>query len=199
MKRLWIVAAAVMAIAIVPGCGAKSRPIPPELTHPDRVNHLAAKPDPKGIRLTWSRPMKYSGGKALKDLAGFRLLRSEGAGDLAELADLPITDQERFQKVRRFAYIDTTAEIGHSYRYTMIAETTDGYQSDPSNVVQQTRRRLAAAHAGELQAADACAAPGPDDAGADAIRSRSWVALRGCVFFERSDSASSVKLFLRSS
>jgi hypothetical protein len=83
--------------------------------------------------------MKYSGGKALKDLAGFRLLRSEGAGDLAELADLAITDQERFQKVRRFAYIDTTAEMGHSYRYTMIAETTDGYQSDPSNVVQQTR------------------------------------------------------------
>ena len=139
MKRLWIVAAAVMAIAIVPGCGAKGRPIPPELTHPDRVNDLAAKPDPKGIRLTWSRPMKYSGGKALKDLAGFRLLRSEGDGSLTDLAELPITDQERFQKVRRFAYIDTTAEMGHSYRYTMIAETTDGYQSDPSNVVQQTR------------------------------------------------------------
>ena len=82
MKRWWIVAAAVMAIAIAPGCGAKSRPVPPELTHPDRVNDLSAKPDPKGIRLTWSRPMKYSGGKALKDLAGFRLLRSEGDGSL---------------------------------------------------------------------------------------------------------------------
>jgi hypothetical protein len=139
MKRLWIVAAAVMAIAIVPGCGAKSRPIPPELTHPDRINDLTAKPDPKGIRLTWSRPMKYSGGKALKDLAGFRLMRSEGDGSLADIADLPISDQERFQKVRRFAYIDTTAELGHSYRYTLIAETTDGYQSDPSNVVLQTR------------------------------------------------------------
>ena len=61
-------------------------PIPPELTHPDRVNHLSAKPDPKGIRLTWSRPMKYSGGASLKDLAGFRLLRAEGD---ASLADLP--------------------------------------------------------------------------------------------------------------
>jgi uncharacterized protein len=139
MKRLWIMAALVVTIAAV-GCGAKSRPIPPELTHPDRVNDLSAKPDPKGIRLTWSRPMKYSGGASLKDLAGFRLLRAEGDASLADLAELPITDQERFQKVRRFAYVDTTAQMGHSYRYTMIAETSDGYQSDPSNVVRQTRR-----------------------------------------------------------
>lgn len=141
MKRLWIVAVAVMAIAIAPGCGAKSRPIPPELTHPDRVNDLSAKPDLKGIRLTWSRPMKYSGGTALKDLAGFRLLRSEGAESLTELAELPITDQERFQKVRRFAYVDTSAQMGHSYRYMMITETADGYQSDPSNVVLLTRTK----------------------------------------------------------
>src|SRR5271156_6365757 len=139
MKGLWIVAVAVIAIAIAAGCGAKSQPVPPELTHPDRVNDLAAKPDPKGILLTWSRPMKYVGGKSLKDLAGFRLLRSEGDGSLTDLAELPVTDQERFQKVRRFAYIDATAQMGHSYRYVMITETPDGYQSDPSNVAQLTR------------------------------------------------------------
>jgi hypothetical protein len=140
MKRLWIVAAAVMAIAMAPGCGSKSRPIPPELTHPDRVSDLTAKPDPKGIRLTWSRPMKYSGGATLKDLAGFRLLRAEGGESFTELAELPVTDQERFQKVHRFAYVDTSARMDHSYRYMMIAETADGYQSDPSNVVEETRR-----------------------------------------------------------
>ncbi len=142
MKRSWIVVAAVLT-AVVAGCGAKSRPIPPELTHPERVNDLSAKPDPNGIRLTWSRPMKYSGGASLSDLAGFRLLRAEGDGPLAEIAQLPIADQERFQKVRRFAYVDTTAQMGHRYRYMMIAETTDGYQSAPSNVVQQTRAQPA--------------------------------------------------------
>ena len=139
MKRLWIVTAAMMAIATTLGCGAKSRPIPPELTHPESIIDLSAKPDPKGIRLTWSRPTKYTRGMSLKDLAGFRLMRSEGGESYGELAELPITDQERFQKVRRFAYIDTTAQMGHSYRYMMIAETSDGYQSDPSNVVQQIR------------------------------------------------------------
>ncbi|HZZ08369.1 MAG TPA: hypothetical protein VFE43_07480 [Candidatus Binataceae bacterium] len=139
MKRLLIVTAAVMAIATTLGCGAKSRPIPPELTHPESINDLSAKPDPMGIRLTWSRPMKYTRGKSLKDLAGFRLMRSEGEESYAELAELPITDQERFQKVHRFAYVDTTAQMGHSYRYMMIAETSDGYQSDPSNVARQIR------------------------------------------------------------
>jgi len=140
MKRLWWMAmAAAVAIGFALGCGAKSRPIPPELTRPDSVNDLTAVSDRKGIRLTWSRPEKYSGGKSLKDLAGFRLLRAEGTGSLEELAELPVNDQERFQKVRRFAYEDTTAKLGESYRYTMIAVTTDGYESNPSNQVEVTR------------------------------------------------------------
>ncbi|HLJ43010.1 MAG TPA: hypothetical protein VKT12_02235, partial [Candidatus Binataceae bacterium] len=52
---------------------------------------------------------------------------------------------ERFQKVRRFAYVDTSAQMGHNYRYMIIAETSDGYQSDPSNVVEQTRTKPAPA------------------------------------------------------
>ncbi len=144
MKRLWWMAVAVAAIGLALGCGAKSRPIAPELTRPDRVNDLAAASDPKGIRLTWSRPEKYSGGKSLKDLAGFRLLRAEGGGALQELAELPVNDQERFQKVRRFAYEDTTAQMGKSYRYTMIAVTADGYESNPSNEVELTRTAPAA-------------------------------------------------------
>jgi hypothetical protein len=138
-RWLWLAAAAMLAAGVGAGCGAKSRPIPPSQTHPERVNDLSAKPDPKGVRLTWSRPMKYTGGKQLRDLAGFRLMRAEGAASFSELAELPVTDQERFQKVRRFTYIDRSAAMGHAYRYIIIAETTDGYQSDPSNIARLTR------------------------------------------------------------
>jgi hypothetical protein len=133
------VAVAILALAVVVGCGAKSRPIPPSQTHPERVNDLSAAPDPKGVRLSWSRPMKYTSGRQLRDLAGFRLMRAEGPGSFSELAELPVNDQERFQKVRRFTYVDRSAAMGHTYRYLMIAETTDGYQSEPSNIVQLTR------------------------------------------------------------
>jgi hypothetical protein len=138
MKWRWMIAV-LMALVIVPGCGAKGRPVAPELTHPERVNDLAAKQDAKGIRLTWSRPTKYTGGKSLNDLAGFRLLRARRGGTLSDLADLPINDQERFQKVRRFAYVDNTAQVGRTYTYAMVAETADGYESDLSNVVEITR------------------------------------------------------------
>ncbi len=136
---LWVLAAVTLAAATAVGCGSKSRPIPPSQTHPERVNDLSAKPDPKGVRLTWSRPMKYTGGRQLRDLAGFRLMRAEGESTFSQLAELPVTDQERFQKVRRFAYIDRSALMGHTYRYVIVAETTDGYQSDPSNIVRLTR------------------------------------------------------------
>ncbi len=139
MKWQWAAAAALFGVTAMLGCGAKSRPIPPERTHPERINDLSAKPDSQGVRLTWSRPLKYSGGKALRDHAGFRLLRAEGEGPFGEITDLPVTDQERFRKARRFAYIDTTAALGHSYRYAIIAETADGYQSDPSNVTEIKR------------------------------------------------------------
>lgn len=143
MKRMrWravVAAAAVFALAVSAGCGAKSRPIPPSQTHPERVNDLSAEPDPHGVRLSWSRPMKYTSGRQLRDLAGFRLMRAEGAGRFNELAELPVTDQERFQKVRRFTYVDRSAVMGHTYRYLMIAETTDGYQSEPSNVAELIR------------------------------------------------------------
>ena len=45
--------------------------------------------------------MKYSGGASMSDLAASRLMRAEGDGSLTDLAELPVTDQERFQKVRR--------------------------------------------------------------------------------------------------
>jgi hypothetical protein len=138
MKRFWIIAV-LAVLEFASGCGAKGRPIAPELTHPERINDLAAKQDSKGIRLTWSRPTKYTGGKSLKDLAGFRLLRAESGRTLADLADLPVNDQERFQKTRRFAYVDDTAQVGRTYSYAMIAETSDGYESALSNVVEITR------------------------------------------------------------
>lgn len=140
MRRWWLTVAVTFALTAGAGCGAKSRPIAPSQTHPERVNDLSAAPDSHGVRLNWSRPLKYTSGRQLRDLAGFRLMRAEGgAGSFSELAELPVTDQERFQKVRRFTYVDRSALLGHDYRYLIVAETTDGYQSEPSNVAQLIR------------------------------------------------------------
>jgi hypothetical protein len=140
-RRLWRIAAAILAAAVIAGCGAKSAPIPPSQTHPGRINDLSAVSVAGGVRLSWSRPMTYTGGKKLRDLAGFRLMRAEGPGPFGEIAELPVTDQERFQKVRRFSYVDRSTQMGQTYLYIIVAETSDGYESDPSNVVKATRTR----------------------------------------------------------
>jgi len=49
MNRSWIFVVLALLV-IAPGCGAKGRPIAPELTHPERINDLAAGQDPKGVR-----------------------------------------------------------------------------------------------------------------------------------------------------
>lgn len=139
VRRLWLTTAAILAATVMAGCGVKSNPIPPSETHPGRVNDLSAVSVAGGVRLSWSRPMTYTSGKRLRDLAGFRLMRAEGAGAFSEVAELPVTDQERFQKVRHFSYVDRSAQMGQKYLYIIIAETSDGYESDPSNVVRIKR------------------------------------------------------------
>lgn len=138
-RRLWLTAAAILVAAVIVGCGAKSAPIPPSETHPGRVNDLSAESVSGGVRLSWSRPMTYTSGRNLRDLAGFRLMRAAGPGQFSEIAELPVTDQERFQKVRRFSYVDRSAQMGHTYLYIIVAETSDGYESDPSDVARATR------------------------------------------------------------
>jgi len=121
------------------GCGVKGVPIPPEAAIPERIADLDAFSDKDGIRLSWGRPLHYSGGRKLRDLGSFEIDRAEGTGAPRMIAKIPVTDQERFQQQRTFDYLDGDTQIGHTYRYVVIAETFDGYRSPPSNEAQVVR------------------------------------------------------------
>lgn len=139
MRRLWLTIAAAVLAGMAAGCGVKSAPIAPSLTLPQRINDLSAESVPGGVRLTWSRPTVYTSGRKLNDLAGFRLMRAAGPAPFNKLAELPVTDQERFHKAHRFTYVDHTAQLGQTYLYTIVSQTSDGYESDPSNLARITR------------------------------------------------------------
>ncbi|HUY39495.1 MAG TPA: hypothetical protein VMV13_11720 [Candidatus Binataceae bacterium] len=130
----------VLAAVLAPGCGVKSQPIPPSETIPVRISDLSATNSAHGVQLLWGRPTRYQGGGQISDLAGFALLRAEGTQHLTQVAELPITDQERLQKVRQFTYIDGDTQLGHRYRYAIVSEVTDGTQSPPSNIISIKRR-----------------------------------------------------------
>jgi len=139
MTRLTSLLVALAAVAgaafLWLGCGVKGAPIPPEEARPERILDLRAEAVKSGIRLSWGRPREYVSGKKLRDLAGFTVMRAGPEGRFKKLADIPVTDQERFQVQRKFGYLDSKTKIGQQYRYEVLYETSDGYVSAPSNLV----------------------------------------------------------------
>ncbi|HYL60218.1 MAG TPA: hypothetical protein VEU51_15215 [Candidatus Acidoferrales bacterium] len=134
-----LICAALASVAWL-GCGVKSMPIPPEAARPEKISDLEAATAKNGIRLTWGRPDTYAGGDKMRDLAGFTVSRSEADGPYHKIGDIPVTDQQRFQVQRTFTYVDKATELGKTYRYEVLSNTSDGYTSEPSNTVTVVRQ-----------------------------------------------------------
>ena len=122
------------------GCGVKSVPIPPEAARPEKIANLEGSSSKDGIRLSWSRPENYAGGQKMRDLGGFTISRSTGDAPFQKIGEIQVNDQGRFQVERTFTYTDKATELGSSYRYQVISNTTDGYHSEPSNIATIVRR-----------------------------------------------------------
>jgi hypothetical protein len=121
------------------GCGVKSKPLPPSEVRPQRTIDLEALSVSNGVRIRWSRPERYTGGARMRDLGKFEILRAVGGGEPQLLADIPVTDLQRFRQQHHFSYLDTDTQIGSRYRYQIISVTTDGYESLPSNQAEVVR------------------------------------------------------------
>lgn len=134
-----IVAVALLLVLAVSGCGVKGEPIPPQQARPEQITDLSASVEKDGIRLGWARPTRYASGRTMRDLAGFVVMRTEDGGPFQKLLEEPITDRERFRKILRLDWLDTSAKMNHAYRYEVISITDGGYRSAPSNVVEVTR------------------------------------------------------------
>ncbi|HTT75961.1 MAG TPA: hypothetical protein VMF50_08275 [Candidatus Binataceae bacterium] len=141
-RVLLVTSLIISAAAVLAACGVKSAPIPPEKARPERITSLTAASVQDGVMLRWDRPTTYAGGNKMRDLGGFVIMRAEGnTAEMEPLVEIPVTDLERFQVQMRFNYDDIETKIGSHYRYAIISETTDGYRSLPSNVVEITRMK----------------------------------------------------------
>jgi hypothetical protein len=133
-----MMAAALAGAIFLGGCGVKSPPIPPESAVPERIVGLEAAAQKHGVMLSWERPDRTAGGGRLRDLGSFEIERAENTSAFRQLTNVPVTDQDRFQQQRQFTYLDSSAEVGHQYRYQVISSTLDAYRSDPSNEAEIT-------------------------------------------------------------
>jgi hypothetical protein len=115
-------------------CGRKTIVKAPELVAPERIDNLAAANAVEGIQLSWRRPERYADGSHMYDLGSFRVERGVSSDVFVAVKTVEVTDRERFQQERRFAWTDPDTVLGQTYRYRVVSETTDGYVSEPSNV-----------------------------------------------------------------
>src|SRR5439155_121642 len=74
------VALAVTLTSLGAACGRKSLPVAPETVRPRAPATLAAASTSEGIRLTWLRPLLYTGGQRMHDLDRVLVERAPGEG-----------------------------------------------------------------------------------------------------------------------
>ena len=103
---------------------------------PRPLADLAASNVADGVQVSWSRPQLYADGTRLTDLGGFAVERAVGdALTYQRIAELEVTDRDRFRQIRRFKYLDRNVTPGGTYRYRVVSFTIDRYFSAPSNAV----------------------------------------------------------------
>ncbi|HLK12432.1 MAG TPA: hypothetical protein VKW76_13730 [Candidatus Binatia bacterium] len=133
-------AAVLLGLALGAGaaCGRKARPVPPELVEPLPPTDLTVASATDGVRLSWLRPDRYSGGGRMKDLDHFlieRALADATPARFTAVATIAVTDQLRFRPERRFDWIDRSVTAGTRYLYRITAVTSDRYRSPAAGPV----------------------------------------------------------------
>ena len=134
MTRRGGAGAAMLGVAVLAAaCGLKSAPVAPELVVPLPPARVQAASTAAGVRLTWRRPMEYSGGGRMRDLGGFQIERAASvAGPFTPVHTLRLDDQQRFRPRREITWVDRDALAGTAYAYRVVAFTLDGDRSAPS-------------------------------------------------------------------
>jgi len=130
---------ALAGALLLAACGRKAPPVAPELVRPEPAEDLTATIVADGVRLTWQRPLRYSGGQRMNDLDHFVIDRApaEAARPVfAHVGRLDLEDQTRFRKERHLEWIDHDVVRGSSYLYRVVAVTRDGSQSAPAGPVE---------------------------------------------------------------
>jgi len=135
---------ALFILALLAGCGRKGALISPDAQLPAPVNDLRAAQIGESFQISWSLPTQEERGKALKDLAGFRLLKREVLPPDEDCESCPnayrllkSVDMEYLQDVRLFGgrlfFSETDLITGNTYQYKVTSFRKDGTSSRDSN------------------------------------------------------------------
>ncbi len=121
-----------IALAAPLACGKVGPPRLPQLAVPRAPEPVVVRNIPDGFEITIPRPREYLDGVPLDDLGNFEVSRSCEPGSIeVPVANVPIVDDDRFQKQKEISLTDFDPRPGQTCVYQVIAVTRDGYRSAP--------------------------------------------------------------------
>ncbi len=87
---------AILCLLLGLGCGIKAPPVAPETVVPAPVDDLQVTVTEGGIRLEWTLPERSLDGSDLKEVAGFKIIRSGPEGECIRREKwFPISERSR--------------------------------------------------------------------------------------------------------
>jgi fibronectin type 3 domain-containing protein len=133
----------ITLLMVVSGCAKKGPPVPWESIVPKRIVDLEATPREGRLLLEWTIPKENTDKSPLTDLAGFQILRSEGAliGDECRgcgektkvIHEMKFDIKEEAKK--KMAVFFEDQEARKVYVHQVVSINKRGYPSAPSNPV----------------------------------------------------------------
>jgi len=131
-------------LMVVSACAKKAPPVPWESIVPKRIVDLRATPREGRLLLDWGVPKENTDKSVLTDLAGFKILRSEGVligeeckgcGERKTVVHQMKWDSREEEKKTRVAIFFEDQEARKVYVYQVVSTNRRGDPSAPSNPV----------------------------------------------------------------
>ena len=133
----------LLLMLLLSACGRKGSLMPPEALVPAAVQDLNVRQSGEEFRITWSAPAKEQGGRPLRDLSEFKLLRRSITGDGSDCPSCPDSWQllttvdldmpgETGQSGATFSYRDKGLPLGSTSQYRLLAISRSGGVSSPA-------------------------------------------------------------------
>ena len=141
MKKIIILIGVLM---LVGGCALKKPPVPWETIVPKRIVNLTAVPREGQLMLEWTSPKENTDKTVITDLAGFRILRSQGVliggecrgcGEKKEVLFEMKTGSPEEAKGRKITALVEDLEPRKVYVFEVVSFNRRGHFGAPSNPV----------------------------------------------------------------
>lgn len=136
-KKLILAFSLGFALLALAACGKKANPVPKGLPVPLGINDLRGDVRDGVLFVSFSIPTKNMDGTPVKDLAGFRILKSCGGcgGGFDLWKNIRLTDKHGYtiQNNRIYTY-DDELRAGFDYGYRVYPYSTKDVQGEASNI-----------------------------------------------------------------